>query len=122
MNKYTKYLKALLYIFVPILIFNIILSILYYFNIINSKTLSTLNTILVTISMFIGGIYIGNKSNKKGYLEGIKISLIAVIILFIISYLAFDKGITIKSLIYYLLLIISSTLGSMIGINKKRND
>lgn len=122
MNKYTKYLKALLYIFIPILIFNIILSIIYYFNIINSKTLSTLNTILVTISMFIGGIYIGNKSNKKGYLEGIKISLIAVIILFIISYLAFDKGITIKSLIYYLLLIISSTLGSMIGINKKRND
>ena len=122
MNKYIKYLKSLLYIFIPLLISNLVLSILYYFNILSNKTLSILNIILVLLSMFIGGLYIGKKSNKKGYLEGIKIGLIAIIILFIISYLAFDKGINIHKIIYYLILLSSSTIGSMLGINKKRID
>lgn len=122
MNKYIKYLKGLLYIFMPILFFNIILAFLYYFNIISNKSLSILNTILIILSMFIGGLYIGNKTNKRGYLEGIKISLVAIVLLFIISYLAFDKGLSIKTLVYYFILIVSSTSGSMIGINKKKND
>lgn len=122
MNKYIKYLKGLLYIFMPILFFNIILAFLYYFNIISNKSLSILNTILIILSMFIGGLYIGNKTNKRGYLEGIKIGLIAIVLLFIISYLAFDKGLSIKTLVYYFILIVSSTSGSMIGINKKKND
>ena len=106
----------------PILFFNIILAFLYYFNIISNKSLSILNTILIILSMFIGGLYIGNKTNKRGYLEGIKIGLIAIVLLFIISYLAFDKGLSIKTLVYYFILIVSSTSGSMIGINKKKND
>lgn len=122
MNKYIKYLKSLLYIFIPLLISNLVLSILYYFNILSNKTLSILNIILVLLSMFIGGLYIGKKANKKGYLEGIKIGLIAIIILFIISYLAFDKGINIHKIIYYFILLSSSTIGSMLGINKKRID
>lgn len=119
MNKYIKYLKALLYIFIPILFFNLILAILYYFNIINNKTLSILNTILILISMFIGGLYIGSKSNKNGYLEGIKLGILTILILFIISYLAFDNSLSVKSLIYYLAAVISSIIGSMLGINKK---
>lgn len=121
MNKYTKYLKALLYIFIPILFFNLILSLLYYFNILSDKSFNILKIITTLISFIIGGIYIGKKSNRKGYLEGLKIGLIALIIFFIISYLAFDHGITIKSSIYYLVMLATSTIGSMIGINKKKN-
>lgn len=120
MNKYTKYLKALLYIFIPILFFNLILSLLYYFNILSDKSFNILKIITTLISFIIGGIYIGKKSNRKGYLEGLKIGLIAIIIFFIISYLAFDHGITIKSSIYYLVMLATSTIGSMIGINKKK--
>jgi len=121
MNKYVKYLKALLYIFIPLLIFTSILSILYYFNIISDTTLNILKLITTAISLLIGGIYIGNKANKKGYLEGLKVGLIIIFLLFIISYLAFDKSINIKASIYYLILLAFSIIGSMIGINKKKN-
>lgn len=120
MNKYLKYLKALLYIIISILTLNIFISAFYYFNIIKDNTLTILRIITIIISMFIGGIYIGNKTNKKGYLEGIKISLIMIILLFLISYLGFGKSIKINTLIYYLIILISTTIGSMIGINKKR--
>ena len=121
MNKYTKYLKALLYIFIPILFFSLILSLLYYFNIISDKSLNILKIITTLISFIIGGIYIGKKSNKKGYLEGLKIGLIIIFLFFTISFLAFDKGMSIKNLIYYLVILATSTTGSMIGINKKKN-
>ena len=122
MNKYIKYFKVLSYVFMPILIINIVLSCLYYFNILSSKSLNIFNIILVMLSMFISGLYLGKKANKKGYLEGIKIGLIIIFLFFIISYLAFDKSINIKTFIYYTLLLISSTIGSMLGINRKKND
>lgn len=117
-----KYFKALLYIFVPILVFSIILSIFYYFNLIGSNMLHYLQLFITAISMLVGGIYIGSKAVKKGWLEGIKIGLEVVIILFILSYLAFDQSLHIKTIIYYLVLIISSMLGSMIGINNRKTN
>lgn len=117
-----KYLKVLIYIIVPILLLNIFLSVLYYFNLINTNIINYLKLFIVALSMLIGGIYIGKKSTKKGWLEGLKVGLEIIVILFIISYLAFDIGITIKTLIYYFILLSSSTLGSMIGINKIKKD
>lgn len=117
-----KYLKSLIYIFVPILILTIILSIFDYFNIIGNSLSNYLKLFIVSISMLIGGIYIGSKASKKGWLEGLKIGLIVIILMFVVSYLAFDQGITIKTVIYYFILIASSMLGSMIGINKRKTN
>ena len=76
--------------------------------------------IIVIASIFIGSFLLGKKSNKKGYLEGIKYSAILIFLLVIIN-LLFIKVFEIKSLVYFLIIIVSSTFGSMVGINKKRN-
>lgn len=117
-----KYLKSLLYILVPVIVLSIITSILYYFNILNSKGVNYINLIMIALSMLLGGIYIGTKADKKGWLEGIKVGLEVIVILFIVSFLAFDKGMNIKTLIYYFILVASSTLGGMIGINRKKKE
>ena len=115
-----KYLKSLLYIFIPILVLSIVVTILYYFNIIQNTTANYLKLILMLISTLIGGIYIGSKANKKGWLEGVKVGLELIVLLFLISYLGFNKGINIKTIIYYFLIIASAMLGSMIGINRRK--
>ena len=117
MNKYFKYLKALLYIFVPLIIFNIILSILYYFDLISNNSLTIFKLSISLLSMLIGGIYLGKKVKVKGYLEGIKIGSLVIFIFSILNIVFFRKF----NIIYYLLLIIFSTLGSMIGISKRKN-
>ncbi len=117
-----KYLKSFLYIIAPLLILNIIITIFYYFNLINSNVNSYLKLLTMLISLFIGGIYIGSKATKKGWLEGIKIGAVIIVVLFIISYLAFDHGITLKTIIYYFLIMTSSMLGSMLGINKIKSS
>ena len=117
-----KYLKTLIYIIIPILILNTILSILYYFNIVGNDASNYLKLFIMAVSMLIGGVYIGSKTNKKGWLEGLKIGFEVIMLLFIISYLAFDQGMNIKTVIYYFILLASSTLGSMIGISKKKTN
>jgi putative membrane protein (TIGR04086 family) len=119
-----KYLKNLgmsfLYIIITILILTFIITVLSYFNIMSDKTISIFKIIIPIISLLIGGIYIGKRSNKKGFIEGSKLGIIFCIILAIFNYLAFDYSFKFKYLLFYLILIVSSILGSMIGINRKR--
>ena len=119
-----KYLKKLgfsfLYIIGSILILTFITTILSYFNILNDKVTSIVKIIIPIISMLIGGFYIGKNSLKKGFLEGIKLGLIFSIILIIFNYLALGNSFKFKYMLFYIILIISSILGSMIGINRKK--
>lgn len=119
-----KYLKNLgmsfIYIIVTILVLTFITTILSYFNILNDKITSIIKIIIPIISMLIGGFYIGKKSLKKGFLEGLKLGGIFSLILIIFNYLALNISFKFKYLLFYLILIITSILGSMIGINKKK--
>ena len=78
-----KYLKVLIYIIVPTIILNIILSVLYYFNLLSSGIINYLKLFIILISMLIGGIYIGKEATKKGWLEGLKVGLEVIIILMV---------------------------------------
>ena len=121
-----KYLKKLAFSFIytisSILVLTLIITILNYFNIINDKIISIFKILIPIISLFIGGYYIGKKSNNKGYLEGLKLGLIFSIFLIIFNFLAFDNSFKIKYLLFYLIIISSSILGSMIGINKRKKN
>ena len=108
---------SLLYIIGIILISTFILSIFNYFNIISGTTLSVFKILICIISLFIGGLVIGKSSSKKGWLEGLKLSLVYLLLLLIFNYLAFNSILSIKNIIYYIIIIISCIFGSIIGIN-----
>ena len=68
--------------------------------------------------MFIIGIITGKNTNSKGYLKGLLVSVICILILTLLS-IIFKFTLNINSIIYYIILIISTIFGSMLGINKK---
>ena len=115
MNTIFKYIKPLI-LFISSLI--IIPFILTLFNLMKLETNKTIIIILFSIIMFIIGIILGKNSNNKGYLKGILFSIICVLFIILLS-LIFKYPINISSLIYYIILVISTTFGSMLGINKK---
>lgn len=114
-----KYLKALLYISITIFISSLIIGTLNYFNILNNLITNIFELMIIILSMFIGGLYLGKNSQKKGYLEGLKIGLITIIILFSFGFLAYNQEFSLSSVLFYIIILISSVLGSIIGINKK---
>ena len=114
-----KYLKSILIIIISMVIGCFIITVLNYFNIIDANTVKHLKLFSMILSMIIGGIYLGKHSSNKGYIEGTKIGLLEIIILILINIVIFKNHINYENIIYYLIILISAVLGSIIGINKK---
>lgn len=119
-----NYLKnlgvSIIYIVIFILGLTFLFTLLNYINLLNNTVINIIKIIIPVISMFIGGFIIGKKTGKKGWLEGLKLSLIFIVILTLFNYLGLKSNLSLKTIIYYLMLIISTMFGSIIGVNKYR--
>lgn len=112
-----NYGYSLLLVIGSLLTINLFTTLLSYFNLLSPKVISIMGFILFLVSVFVSSYILGTKSKQKGYLEGLKLGSI-IVLLFILFVILLDKF-YVKSLIYYAILILTSVLGSMIGINKK---
>lgn len=111
-----KFLKCYAYLFGQIIIYTLIISLINYFTKIN---MNLIKIIIPIISLLLSSIILGKNSNNKAYLEGIKFSIIYIIFIIIFSYLIIKIPFKIKKLLFYSILILTSMLGSMFGINLK---
>ena len=118
MFKYNNILKVVLRFLISILIYTLFITILSYFSIVSDRLLSIINFIFICILMFISGYELSKTYDSKGYLAGIIMGVINMIILLLIS-VVLRSGINGSTLLYYLILIMSSTIGGMTGINFK---
>lgn len=105
-----------------LLLTTLFISTLYYFNILGNKVFTVIELIVPLLSFLIGGIIIGRNSKSKGWLEGLKLGLILSILFLLISFLGFEIKFEIGNIIYYLIIVIITTFGSMIGINYQKKD
>lgn len=96
-----------------------LVTLLNYFNIINSTILNVFTYIIPFISFFIGAFILGKNSNSKGFLEGLKFALIFILTSIIIN-LILNLSFNINTFLYYLIILLSSVSGSIIGINKNK--
>jgi len=113
-----KYGSKLFLAIIEIIILLFLVTIPYYFDLIGDKTYSFIKLILVLGSIFWNAYLLGKDTSQKGYLEGIKYGSILIIIFFLIHLLL--GNLHVKVLLYYVLILTSSTLGSMIGISRKK--
>ena len=119
MNKLTNYIKTYILFFIILLIYIILISLVSYFELLNYKTVSIINYVVIITLFFLLGYKISYLERNKGYLNGFIIS-VGLIILFVLISLITSK-ITFSSLVYYLSLILSSITGGIIGVQKNKN-
>ena len=117
MNYLKKVLTSFIYFSIVFFIFLFIITTLYYFGLISYNTSNILKLIILIVSLFISGFINGKKSNKNGWFEGIKLSIIYLIIIILIN--LFIGDFSFKNIIFYLIIMITCILSSMIGINVK---
>lgn len=102
------------------LIFTILLSIFQYMGWMSSKFSHILSLMFILLLCFILGIFSGKNATNKGYIEGLKISGFIILFLLFLQVIFFQSGFPIQRILYYVLIIISTIIGAMIGINKKK--
>lgn len=104
------------------LLITLLATTLNFFNIITTNTMNLFKMIIPVITILISGIYLGNKAKSKGWKEGLKLSIVIIILLLLIHLIWMRNTFGIKNIFYYSILMISSMVGSMIGINIKRKN
>ena len=117
---FKKILNCLLEFFIILVVGTFFLTLFNYFSILGSKIMAVFRLLLPLLAMFVSSYKLGKMSDKKGYLEGLKLGGIIVFIFMVMVFLLdrFD----IKCIIYYLILLLTSIMGSMIGSNRKKLD
>ena len=115
LKKIKKYYLNFFIWFIGIIL---VITFLSYFNIISNNTLKVckiaIPVILITLNSFKSIKII----NTKGYLNGIIYAGLIIITLFILN-LLFYRSFYPKQSLYYIILLLSSSLGSMFGNTKK---
>ena len=119
MKNLQKYGKTLLVFLGILFVFSLILTLLNMTHVLFTKGTDTFIFIGMILTLFFIGFSWGRKAKEKGYLEGLKIGVSIILLLILINLIFYRTGFSLERLIYYIVLILSSTLGSMLGINKK---
>ena len=123
LGDYMKYVKEYGLLFAKFLGFllggSIIMSILYYF-LFSSRFVQILSIVYLTVVFFVFGFKAGHQTEAKGFLAGLKVGSLFLILLIIFN-LFFSKGhFTFMNFLYYLILLFASLFGAMLGINTKK--
>lgn len=114
--------KALGFSILFLLLLTLIVTLLNYVGIFGLSIVKAFSYITPFISFFIGGILLGKQSINKGWLEGLKLGLISIVLLFCFNFLALNQGYTTSNLILYIVVLLGCILGSMVGINMKKEQ
>ena len=116
-----KYLlKYLGYYSVFIILLTFICSLLNLIGV-NSTITNLMIFIFNILTFFIFGFKSGKKASSKGYIAGLKIGGLFLLILIIINLFTARNFFNITTIIYYIVLLLASILGGMLGINKKED-
>lgn len=112
-----KYIFPVLYSLCIMLVGTLISSILYYFNVTSDK----LNTILLycisILAIFIGALKLAKEVKYKGIVTGLIYFTCFFVAMVFLSLIIFKVNLGIKNIIYYLILLIFSLLGGILGKN-----
>ena len=95
-----KYGLRLVYTMISILLSLLVVTTLYYFDIINGSVYKILKIIIILLNIFISSLILGRKAANKGFLEGIKLALI-IIPIFIILALLTKEVFKVRVVLYY---------------------
>lgn len=115
LKKYDFAYKFLLFI----LIFTFLLTLINLIVPLSTNVNSCLSLVTFLLYSLIVGIKKGMKTEEKAYKSGLFVGGIHVLILYLLNCLTFHFGLPIKKIIYFLLIIVTTVLGSIIGINRK---
>ena len=120
MKKIKCYIRPIVRWTICIVSYLLLMTILNYTQVIKFNMIAKINFVIISLMMIYIGIKSGKKATKRGYLGGLKIGGTIIVILIILN-LLFVRSFNLSVLIYYLVILACTTIGSMIGINLKRN-
>lgn len=119
MEKVKKYGMLALKFLGFFLIGSFILSVFNYFFM-SSKTVHVIGLVFLILLFLIFSFKEARISTSRGIVTGLKVGLFLNALLIFINLILFQSSFKFLRLVYYIILLFSSILGSIIGVNTKK--
>ena len=105
---------------IGIIVLSLFLSILNFFGILIGKVSHIISFLFMLALCFYLGLSSGKLAEKNGYIEGLKIGGLLILLFLLIDVIFFGSSFSLQKIAYYFILLLTCTVSSMIGINKKK--
>jgi len=115
-----KYLRGVLKGMVIAVISLFIINIFEFFDLLPDAVIAGLKVLIIILALFISAYGLIEGNTKKGWLVGIKLALIYIVIVLCCNFLLFNQGFSLKLLLYFCLIMLACILGAMIGVFRKQ--
>jgi len=112
--------SGLIYAFIVMLVGTLATSFFLLISAAEENNLSTFSFATHIVSLLAGGWVAGRKSGRKGWYYGGLLGGIYALIIFMIAFLAFDAGLSLRSAVLLGLCLSSAALGGIFGVNSKK--
>lgn len=100
-----------------VLLFGIIMATLLKITSMSESSVALIPMIVSFVALFIGGCVSGLKMKERGLLVGAVTGLIYIFLVFLIQFLGFENGAGTQQMLLFLLYILTTTLGGIVGVN-----
>lgn len=121
-NKYKKYLIAFLILVVLTFGFIFLFALAMYLLEGGQKFSPLFATVSLALGTLFASMYLARKSGKKGLLTGAVVGIIVFALIVLISLIANKTQISINTLFRFIIIMLSSLIGGVIGVNKGNNQ
>lgn len=111
-------LKAIIFGILLFVLLTLIGSAVFYIFSLPENIIPIVFNIILFSSAFITGIKTSQKAHSKGYLRGLLGGFLLVLVMAVVFWI-FKKPITAKSYITYMIMMLLSSFGGIVGINSK---
>ena len=101
------------------MVFICLFSALMYFLDLNQNLSPVLATVSVAAGSLIASFYAAKKIGNRGYLTGFAVGFITFVLITLISFIVDDGAITFNTLFHLIIILLSSLIGGIMGVNKK---
>ncbi len=78
-------------------------------------------TISLALGSFTAAYIVSRKSERRGYLIGTLIGLVTFAVVTIISLVVNKNGLTMNTLFHFIIIVLASAIGGILGVNKGKN-
>ncbi|MBT2598215.1 MULTISPECIES: TIGR04086 family membrane protein [Oceanobacillus] len=116
-NQWTALLYGWIALFGILIIASFILALLLNFTEFSESALSLVTLIIGIVALFIGGLIAGLKGKNKGWMIGAMIGVGFTLLIFLVQYLGYQQGFSLKQTAYHSLYLGVALLGGIIGVN-----
>lgn len=119
-----NYLKNLgisfLYSIISLLVLIFLLTFLNYINFIDGGFFIFFMIFDIVFSVFWGAFVLSRNCSDKGWFEGLKFGFVFLLFITLLNYFGFDFHFNLKYIVFSIIILVSSVLGGMVGINFKK--